>query len=402
MSARIALCAILLTSSVVHADGTDAVTVDQALTMFRERSPRVAAANAAVGVAAADLVDATIYPNPEVGFSTARTATGDTAGPEGQYTLDLSIPILIGGQRGRRKSAANAHVAAARTEVAQAVGEAELEIRARFAALLAAQERTTVLESALADARALRDIVAGRTSAGAGSPYAVERIDLAIASLASRVASAKAEESAASGDLAIAAGLPGWHPRALGDFATVAGPLPNTVDTEHPALAAARAAGVAARADELRARSEAVPTPSVGVQALSTATPNGLALSFGASVPLPLFDRNQGAIARAQAERRRAELELAAKNAELATELERAQRVLAARKADSQSFQADALQRLAKVRAMAEASYRSGQAGIVELLDALDAITEARLRDIDLRASVANAELDVRRAALGR
>jgi cobalt-zinc-cadmium efflux system outer membrane protein len=117
---------------------------------------------------------------------------------------------------------------------------------------------------------------------------------------------------------------------------------------------------------------------------------------------LPLFDRNQGAIARARATAHQAELELAATSVELAGALDQATRDLAARRDALAHFQAGAMQRLTKIREMAEAAYRSGQGGIVELLDALDAITDARLRELELRATVADAELAVRRASRGR
>jgi cobalt-zinc-cadmium efflux system outer membrane protein len=113
-----------------------------------------------------------------------------------------------------------------------------------------------------------------------------------------------------------------------------------------------------------------------------------------------MFDRNQGAVARAKAETHRAELELAAKQTELSTELDRATRVLGARKDALARFQSG-LAHLADVRTMAEAAYKSGQGGIVELLDALDAIADARLHEVELRAAVADAELAVRRASVG-
>jgi len=376
------------------------VDADQAVELYREHNARLVAARAAIEVTAADLVEARIHPNPEAGISVARVATGDTAGPIYQYTLDLGIPILIGGQRSHRAHAAAAHVAATRAEIGVDQGDAELAIREQFAKLLAAQERTAVLAEALADARTLRAIVAGRTSAGAGSPYAVERIDLAIAAIGSRVDEAKADEQSSSGELAVAVGIPGWHPHGAGTLA--AGAVPTAIDSAHPALASDRASFAAARADEERAHADAVPTPTIGLQTFGTHVPNGAAVVAGFSIPLPLFDRNQGAIARARAEQRRAELELAAKNQELAGELDRATRVLAARRDTLARFQAEALQRLAKIRTMAESAYRSGQGGIVELLDAFDAITDAKLRDIELRGAVVDAELDVRRAATGR
>lgn len=388
-----------LTGSAAHAEPPAEVTAEQAIALYREHSPRLAAARAAVDVTAADVVEARIYPNPSVGFTSARTMAGtDTIGGS-QHMLAIDVPILIGRQRARREAAAKKHVEATRAEVAVAQGEAELAIRARFAELAVAQDQTAVLTNALVDARSLREIVAGRSSAGAGSAYAVERIDLAIATLASRVEQATALEVAASGELALAVGVPGWHPRAVGGLA--AQPAPVTVAPDHPALAADRAARESARADELRAMADAIPTPSLGLQTFGTTDPSGLVAAVGITIPLPLFDRNQGAVARARAEVRRAELTVVARQAELSGELDRATRVLAARRDALARFQADALQRLAKVRTMAETAYRSGQGGIVELLDALDAITDARLRELELRAAVAEAELDVRRAAVG-
>jgi cobalt-zinc-cadmium efflux system outer membrane protein len=150
------------------------------------------------------------------------------------------------------------------------------------------------------------------------------------------------------------------------------------------------------------AHADAIPTPSLGLHAFTTSDPSSLVLSAGISIPLPLFDKNRGAIARAHADAERTDLELAAQRTELAATLDRASAVLATRRDAVRRFQGDALLRLGKLRAMAETSYRSGQGGIVELLDALDAITDARLRDLELRAAVAEAALDVRRAARGR
>jgi cobalt-zinc-cadmium efflux system outer membrane protein len=225
-------------------------------------------------------------------------------------------------------------------------------------------------------------------------------MDLAIAEVASRAAEAHADETAASLTLALSVGIPGWQPHATG---TLAGDASDTaVDTGHPLLVELRAQFSSARADEVRAHADAIPTPSLGLTAFTTTTPEGLGLAGGISIPLPVFDKNQGAVARARAEAHHADLELAATTIELSGALQAATRDLAARKDALTHFQADALQRLAKVREMAEVSYKSGQGGIVELLDALDAITEARLRELELRLDVAQASLAVRRASRGR
>lgn len=409
MKALVALTLVAATS-IAHAQapgdasqgGTAEVTMDQALDLYRQHNARLQAARAEVDVTAADIVEARIYPNPEAGITTTRTTLGDTAGPSMQYQLDLSVPILIGHQRGKREAAAVAHVAQTRTEVDAGQADAELEIQDRFETLLAAQEKTTLLATALADEKKVREIVAGRTTAGAGSNYHVERMDLAIAALASRVDEARADETAASLSLAVAVGMPGWQPRAAGKLVPETSAPATVPDASHPLLASVRSQITSAHADEARAHADAVPTPSIGLTAFNTTGPLGLGLAAGISMPLPFFDRNQGAIARARAEAHHADLELAATQTELSTQLAAATRDLAAHKDALDHFQADAVTRLGKIREMAEASYRAGQGGIVELLDALDAITEARLRELELRLAVAEADLAVRRAARGR
>ena len=398
MIARIAAILVACTS-LAHAAPPAEVTVDQAVALYRD-SPRLAAERSSIAVAGADIVEARQRPNPTLDMSVTRTVVGSNTIGGWLPSLGVDVPILIGHQRARRGEAARDRVAAVRAGVAASTGDAELEIRARFAALLVAQEQQTLLGVALADVRVVREIVAARTTAGAGSSYAVERIDLAIAELASRVDEAHAATAAAAGDLASAVGAPGWRPHALGDLD--APDAPAALDPDHPMLAADRAAHTAAIAEIGVAHADATPTPSFGFHAFTTSDPSSLVLSAGVSIPLPLFDKNRGAIARAQADAERTDLELAARHIELATALDRASAVLVTRRDAARRFQADALQRLAKLRVMAETSYRSGQGGIVELLDALDAITSARLRDLELRAGVAEAALEVRRAARGR
>ncbi len=390
---------ILATTSLAHAQPPAEVTVDQAVALV-QASPRLAAERADIGVAAADVIEARQHPNPTLDVSGTRTVAGSDTIAGWQPSVGVDVPILIGHQRARRGEAARDRVAAVRAELAATTGDAELDVRARFAALLVAQEQEAVLAAALADARAVREIVAARSAAGAGSPYAVERVDLEIAELASRVDEAASARAAAAGDLASAVGIPGWHPHALG---VLEDPIAlGALDEAHPRLAADRAAHESALADIAVARADATPTPSFGLHAFTTSDPTSLVIAAGVSIPLPVFDRNRGAIARARATADRADLVATADRVALTTAVDRASTVLAARREGTQRFQADALQRLAKLRTMAETSYRSGQGGVVELLDALGAITDARLRDLDLRAGLAEAALELRRAQRGR
>jgi cobalt-zinc-cadmium efflux system outer membrane protein len=404
MRAAIAICAVAALGGAVHAQPAE-VTADEAVALYRAHSPRLAANRAAIDVTAADRVDARLYPNPTLSVSTTNIAQGQDTFGHSQETVGLDVPILIGGQRGHRGHAADARIAARRAEVEVDAAKAELEIRHRFLVLQAAQEKVSALGAALDDTRAVRAIVAGRQQAGAKSPYELERTDLALAALASKRDEAATDVTAASGALAQAVGIPDWQPRAAGTFRPAelaAGAGAPAVEVDHPELVAGVAAEALARSEQALAHAEAVPPPSLQLQGFGTTDPQGIALTVGISIPLPLFDRNQGAIARARAQEHAAELDHRATTSELTADLTRAVAIERARRAAVVQFEADAIERLPRVRTMAEASYRAGQGSLVELLDALDAITDARLREIELVAAVLDAGLEVRAAARGR
>src|SRR5215468_5666032 len=123
----------------------DSVTADQAVALYRETSPRLAATRAQVDVTAADIVDAGIYPNPTLAVSSTNIVQGQDTFGHSQETLELDVPILIGGQRGHRKDAATARVATKRAEVAATQATAELDIRKKWLALLASQHKVAAL-----------------------------------------------------------------------------------------------------------------------------------------------------------------------------------------------------------------------------------------------------------------
>jgi cobalt-zinc-cadmium efflux system outer membrane protein len=404
MTRALALALVLAAAWPALALAEDApaeITADQAVALYRTHSPRLAVGRAGIGVAETDLIGARIYPNPTVSISSSPTVLGTPTSGETQTQVSVEVPLLLGHQRGRREKAAEAGIVAARAGLAADQAGAEHEIRGLFAALQAAQTKTQLLVAAVADVQIVRGIVAGRTSAGAASPYELERIDLAVATMTSQLGDARTEEALASRALARAVGIPRWQPKASGDLAPGAAAAAATIDPAHPALAAARADGMAARADEDRARSDGVPVPSLSVQSYATSGPFGMAITGGLSIPLPLFDRNQGAVAKARAEQTRAALELAAREHELGADLERARGELAARQEVLAGFETGALSRLTRMRTMAETAYRNGQGGIVELLDAVESITEARLRHVELLHAVVDAELAVRAASKG-
>ena len=101
-------------------------------------------------------------------------------------------------------------------------------------------------------------------------------------------------------------------------------------------------------------------------------------ISFGVSVPLPLFNRNQGAIARAEAEQRQAALERAATQAEVACDVQQAANALEVSRARVAYIEREFLDNAEQSVAIARNSYQLGASTLIDLLDAQRTWRETR------------------------
>src|SRR5262249_10600209 len=75
------------------------LTLDQALEILRDRSPRSQAEQARIDVAAAGHVAARVYPNPSVSYGGLALAQGANTGAAWQHQIVLEQPLLFYGQR---------------------------------------------------------------------------------------------------------------------------------------------------------------------------------------------------------------------------------------------------------------------------------------------------------------
>jgi cobalt-zinc-cadmium efflux system outer membrane protein len=148
----------------------------------------------------------------------------------------------------------------------------------------------------------------------------------------------------------------------------------------------------AARGGLLLARRERLPVPAVSGGAQTTREVNGTSAFFGLSVPLPLFDKNQGAIAKATAQVSAASLELQASLAEARAQIENAALVLTKRRDAWRAFEGTVSGRLPMLRRMSEDAYREGSADILELLDASRSLKEFQLARVQQLEAVKLAE----------
>src|SRR5690606_13361923 len=107
----------------------------------------------------------------------------------------------------------------------------------------------------------------------------------------------------------------------------------------------------------------------------------------GVSVPLPLFDRNRGAVAAARVRLLAADDERDAALVDARAVLAEAHGALAAAYAEATTLRAEALPRAEDVAARIEEGYREGKFALLDVLDAQRTLAAVRARYADALAA---------------
>jgi cobalt-zinc-cadmium efflux system outer membrane protein len=377
------------------------LTLGHALELVSGDSPRSLALRAQVGEAKADAVAARVLPNPALDYAGTRLSSGTNTGAAAEDAWSIEWPLFVFGQRHARSRAAAAGVAATEAHVDAELAERALAVRIAYGELLSQQERTRILEEERSDLERVAKIVTGRRDAGEASAYDSLRVQTEFRSMDALLGDARGDLADARGRLALLLGCPGLQPRAVGELKLGDAAPPDLealwaiASTRLPALAAAQKDTEAASAAASAARRDAWPVPVLSGGAVLTRDAQSTSSVVGVSIPLPVLDRNQGAIARARAKEEEAALERKALEAETRADLERAVAVANERRAALAELDAAVSSRVPEMRSMAESAYREGRGGILELLDAFRSLVATRLARVDAFAGAAHAETEL-------
>jgi cobalt-zinc-cadmium efflux system outer membrane protein len=173
----------------------------------------------------------------------------------------------------------------------------------------------------------------------------------------------------------------------------------DTAQQRRPALVALREQQAAARGGLFLARRERLPVPALSGGTQLTHNVSGTSVFVGFSVPLTLFDHNQGAVDRATAQIKAADLSLQASLGAARAEIEHAATVLQRRREALRLLDGAVSERVPTLRRMAEDAYQEGSADILELLDANRSLRDFQLARVQQLEAVKLAEETVIGAA---
>ena len=378
-------------------------------------SPRIARLAAELEAAGAHLLAAKTYPyNPELVLEAAdRSGAGDSTTDRG---LALVQRFELGGQRGERRAAAEADLDGARGAIVRARRLALADAAGTFALTVFERERLAIERADAELARSFAELVERRLEAGAATALDLALAQAGLARAQGSLAAAQGAYLAAQARLAEAAGgveteVAPIEPTPIepvlveamliepkGELPplTAPPPLQETLDLAFAGrgdLRAARSA-IEAAAERVRlARSGRVPDLTVSARVGREEGDDLAGINLG--LPLPLFDRNQGQIARAAAELSIARADLAARELVVRREVTAAHVRFEAALEAHRSAERLGVTSLEDGLGLVERSFEAGRIGAAELLLFRRELVEGRRQAVAADAEVWSAALEL-------
>ncbi|MCC2971587.1 TolC family protein [Massilia sp. IC2-476] len=345
-----------------------ALTLSAAVERAMRLHPEIRAAISEAAAQAGAVKQAGVLPNPEL--EVLREGTDDR---NRSSTVQLNIPLELGGKRSARMRAAEREQQVAQLDVNAVRARIRGETSAAFYEVVAALERSRVAGELAAIAGQATGAAGKRVLAGKVSPVEETRANVAQAGVHIEVVQAKRELDRAKGRLAA---LVGEDPRRLEIVSPGAVELPRLVPLPDLLSQLERAPGVLRARAAVEHRQAVVDVerarrmPDVTVAVGSKREEGHRQTVLGLSVPLPLFDRNQGSLLESLRRTDKARDELDAEASRLRAELYDAHARLSAALEEVALISTDVLPGAESAYRAASRGFELGKFSFLEVLDA--------------------------------
>ena len=350
------------------------LSLNDAVNLAARENPTVRAKEFERQAVTANEITAGLRPNPTANFL-AEQFLGASDASQTQYTLSIGQPIELGAKRQRRVESARAATRVTGYELEDVRRQIVFQVKKTFADALVAGETLALAEQNLKTLDDLERIQRFRAEKGDISELELLRIQVQRFAFERDAADARQALKAAKIALRAIAG----SGRIAEDF-DIVGDLtfrdiePTQADlyrralANRPDLRAAEAAREKASADVNLARANAWwdVTPQVEYQRIGPDNTIG----FGLSLPIRVFDRNQGEIARSRAEVKRTEAAREAVAVQALLELDISLAALRTERDKLAVLRDTYLPKAKQSRDTVEFAYRRGGVSLLDYLDA--------------------------------
>ncbi len=380
------------------------ITLIDALSAALRRNPMLAAYSFEIRAREAETLQAGLLPNPEIALEIENFA-GDApfrGVDNSEITLSVGQLIELGGKRSKRKETAGlqSDLAAWDYEIARLLVFSE--VVKSFNAVLAAQKRVELDSEIVNIAEQFLQRIEYRVKAGNLSSAEVARARVALASNRILLQAAQKDLSVARRQLAATWGeaAPAFD-KVIGNLERVT-MIPQLDDLitliSHNPEIERWALAVRLREKEFRLeKAKRLPDPTIagGYRRLNEIDANALVMSL--SMPLPIFDRNQGAVESAEMRRLQVEYEKQSVEIELKTQLAAAWSRLDFVYAEIQTLKTEILVQAQSAYETINRGYNMGKFSFLDLLDAQRTLFDHRARYLDALLEYHSARAEIER-----
>ena len=383
---------------------TGGITLRQALALVLMHNPDLKAFSWDVRVGEAKTLQAGVRPNPELEAEIEEFGgSGDFSGFGAIETaVQLSYLIELGGKRGKRRKVAALETELAGWDYETARLDVLTQMTQTFIDVLAAQEAVALNEELVRLAEQVFNTVKAQVEAGKVSPVEQTRTQVELAN--SRIALEQAKRGLQAARQALAFTWGSTSPAfesVEGQFDTVK-PIPTAEQlvnriSQNPDIARWTVEMAQRRAAIKLEKSGRIPDLSIGGGMKHLNEIGDVAFIFGLSFPLPLFDRNQGAIREAEYNLAKVFEERKSAEVTVRTAFATAYGVLSAATTTVTALKDEVLPGAQSAFDAVTFGYRIGKFDFLEMLDAQRTLFEVRGSYIDALAEYHKAVADVER-----
>ena len=385
-----------------------ALTLDEAWRIAEGANPALRSAEAALHAAEGQRADAgaLLWNNPELSLERSRLRVPQASAPGdriSEWRAGVEQTFEIAGQQGKRREAAEAELEAVRANIAESRAALRADVEQRFVQVLALQLRSDVERRTRAVVEEAAAAMEKRRAAGE-----VSRLDSNLARVEAerarnQLVQVEDQLTQARAELATVLQLPaGELPEVVGELRRGAA---YSLDELLQAVARKRQLQALARREEAARsrleleRASRYPDITVGLftgrEGPADLRENIVGLT--ASLPLPVFRRNDAGIGRATTDLTQAQVDRQAAQRDSAAAVHAQwQRVLQL-EARARRLEATVLPTLEQNQRLSQTALREGEIGIAEVLLVNRQVAETRRELLD-----AEAELRLGRVALER
>lgn len=374
----------------------DTLTLRQALALALMKNPELSAFSSEIRAREAAALQAGRLPNPHLGADMEDIGVGT------ETTLRLSQLIETGGKRAARIEVASLNRDLAGWDYETKRIDVLTRVSQTFIEVLSAQQNITLAEERGRLAEEVARVVSEKVRAGKVSPIEETRANVGLSS-----AKIELERAGRSLDLSRKRLAAAWG-NTIPQFEKVAGnlgSLPSIPPVEQLAQRLSQNPDLARWATEISQRQAVIDLErsrtlpdmilSGGVRRFDEIEET--AFVVGVTIPLPIFDRNQGAIQEAQHRLQRAKQERRAAEVRVATALSEAYGALSRAHSEAQALRDHLLPGAESAFEAVNEGYRLGKFGLLDVFDAQRTFFSARAQHLRALADYHLAAAEVER-----